>query len=77
MKKSTKKLDRNEAAESGERCENIITAKNGKFTYKVYAYRLLTKDELKQVVWNALQSGEIMEPKPGGVARLITAIGKP
>ncbi len=59
----------------GSVCENVITSGNGKFTFKVYAHRYLTYEELKQVVWKALQDGTIEEPEPGATATLVTSIG--
>ena len=58
----------------GSICENVITARNGQLTFKVYAYRYLTYEELKQVVWQALQDGTIEEPEPGATTTLVTFI---
>ncbi len=58
----------------GSICENVITAQNGKFKFKVYAHRYLTYEELKEVVWQALQDGTIEEPEPGTTATLVTSI---
>jgi hypothetical protein len=58
----------------GSVCENVITARNGKFTFKVYAHRYLTYEELKQVVWEALRDGTIEEPEPGTTTTLVTSI---
>ncbi len=56
--------------------ENLITAKGGQFTYRVMAYRRMEEGELEKVVWEALQSGRLKEPEPGGVATLVTSIGR-
>jgi hypothetical protein len=56
--------------------ENLITAKGGQITYKVMAYRKMEKGELERAVMEALQSGKLKEPEPGGVATLVTEIGR-
>ena len=65
-----------EEVEEAEAVENIITAKDGSFTYRVIAYRKLSDIELQELVWSALQSGRLQEPRPGEVATLITTLGK-
>jgi uncharacterized RDD family membrane protein YckC len=52
-------------------CENVITANRGAFTYKVYAHRYLSADELKEIVWKALKEGRIKEPGPGGTTTYV------
>ncbi len=59
-----------------ERVENFVTAKSGQVTYRVIAYRKMEKGELQRVVWDALQSGKLKEPEPGGTATLVTDIGE-
>jgi hypothetical protein len=56
--------------------ENFVTAKSGQVTYRVIAYRKMEKGELQRVVWDALQSGKLKEPEPGGTATLVTDIGE-
>ncbi len=56
--------------------ENMITAKGGQLTYRVIAYRRMEKGELEKAVFEALESGELKEPEPGGVATLVTNIGR-
>lgn len=56
--------------------ENLITAKGGQLTYRVMAYRRMEKGELERTVWEALESGELKEPEPGGIATLVTNIGR-
>jgi hypothetical protein len=56
--------------------ESFVTAKNGQLTYRVIAYRKIENGELQRVVWGALQSGKLKEPEPGGVATLVTSIGR-
>ena len=55
--------------------ETVITAKDGLLTYRVLAYRALTSEECKKVVWRALQVDYIKEPEPGGEVILVTQIG--
>ncbi len=55
--------------------ETVITAKDGLFTYRVIAYRALSTEECKKVVWRALQVDYIDEPEPGGEVTLVTKIG--
>lgn len=57
--------------------ENVITAQDGRFTYRVMAYRHLSEEERISAVWKALQAGVLKEPPPGGTATLLTEIGKP
>jgi len=54
--------------------ENLITAKGGRLTYRVMAYRKMDKGELERAVWEALKSGGLKEPEAGGVATLVTDI---
>ncbi len=63
-------------AKEPELVENMITAKHGQLTYRVMAYRRMEKEELKWEVWEALESGKLKEPEPGGVATLVTEIGR-
>ena len=56
--------------------ENMITAKGGSLTYRVMAYRRMEKGELERAVLEALESGELKEPEPGGIATLVTDIGR-
>ena len=56
--------------------ENLITAKGGQLTYRVIAYRRMEKEELQKAVFEALESGELKEPEPGGIATLVTNIGR-
>lgn len=56
--------------------ENVIMARGGRFRYRVMAYRLLTEDERKKLVYDALQHGLLEEPEPGGTATLLTSIGR-
>ena len=45
--------------------ENRITAKGGAVTYKIMAPRYLIDDEMKKIVWAALNDDSIVEPAPG------------
>ncbi len=65
-----------EAVKEPDRVENLITAKGGQFTYRVMPYRRMEKGELKGAVWEALESGKLKEPEPGGIATLVTDIGR-
>jgi hypothetical protein len=56
--------------------ENIITARDGMFTYRVLAYRHLSEQERMDVMHEALQLAHVSEPEPGGTATVMTAIGK-
>ena len=56
--------------------ENLITARGGKFTYRVLAYRHLSEKERVEVVREALRLGHVHEPEAGGTATVLTAIGK-
>ena len=56
--------------------KNLITAKGGQLTYRVMAYRRMEKEELQKAVFEALESGELKEPEPGGIATLVTNIGR-
>lgn len=56
--------------------ENRITARDGRFTYRVMAYRHLTEEERRFVVLDALERGLLQEPEPGGTATLLTSIGQ-
>ena len=55
--------------------ENIVTAQ-GAYKYQVWAYRKMDQEELRKVVWKALESGELKQPKQGGTATLMTRIGQ-
>ena len=55
--------------------ENIITARDGKLTYRVMAYRRLEREELMQLVRAGLDNGSIEEPDAGCVTTIITTIG--
>ena len=50
--------------------ENRISAKDGTLNYTVVASRQLTADEMRRVIWAALNDGSIVEPVPGETARL-------
>ncbi len=50
--------------------ENRIAAKDGTLNYKVMAYRQLTADEMRKIIWAALNDGSIVEPAPGGTTHL-------
>ena len=56
--------------------ESVVTARSGKFTYRVLAYRPLGREECQKVVWRALQVDYIQEPEPGGEVILVTKIGR-
>jgi len=56
--------------------ENLITARGGKLTYRVLAYRHLSERERMDVVREALRLGHVSEPEPGGTTTVMTAIGK-
>jgi len=56
--------------------ENRITAREGRFTYRVMAFRTLTEAESRYVVLDALERGLLEEPEPGGTATLLTSIGQ-
>ena len=66
----------NEGDEDAPDVENVITARNGTFTYRVLAYRHLSHDERMRVVHDALRRGHIKEPEPGGTATLVTSLGR-
>ncbi len=65
-----------EAERESTLVENLITAKGGQLTYRVIAYRTMEKGELERAVLEALESGELKEPEPGGIATLVTNIGR-
>ena len=65
-----------ETAKEPAPVENMITAKGGQLTYRVMAYRRMEKGELERTVLEALESGELKEPEPGGIATLVTDIGR-
>jgi hypothetical protein len=65
-----------EAVKEPDRVENLITAKGGQFTYRVMAYRKMEKGEVERAVLEALKSGDLKEPEPGGIATLVTDIGR-
>jgi len=65
-----------ETDEDAPTVENVITARGGRFTYRVMAYRHLTEQERKELVLDALERGLIQEPEPGGTTTLVTSIGR-
>ena len=65
-----------ETAKEPAPVENMITAKGGQLTYRVIAYRRMEKGELERAVLEALKSGELKEPEPGGMATLVMDIGR-
>ena len=50
--------------------ENIITAQDGRYTYRVMAHRHLSEAELMEIVRDALNDGTVIEPERGGTATL-------
>ncbi len=64
------------AVKGSDPVENLITAKGGQLTYRVITYRRMEKEELQKAVFEALESGELKEPEPGGIATLVTNIGR-
>ena len=56
--------------------ENIITAKEGTYTYRVMAYCVLPEEQLMEIVWQALEDGRLKQPKSGESATPVTSIGK-
>jgi hypothetical protein len=66
-----------EGAGDGPDVENVITAHDGQFTYRVLAYRHLSVKERADIVRHALDHGHVEEPEPGGTATVVTSIGKP
>lgn len=56
--------------------EHVITARDGTLTYRVWAWRALGTEELREVVWQALQEGRLAEPEPGGTVELVTDLGR-
>ncbi len=71
-----KRASPTEPAKQPAPVENLITAKGGQLTYRVMAYRKMEKGELERAVLEALESGELKEPEPGGIATLVTNIGR-
>jgi hypothetical protein len=71
-----KRVKPTEPAKEPTPVENLITAKGRQFTYRVMAYRRMEEGELERTVLEALESGELKEPEPGGVATLVTDIGR-
>ncbi len=71
-----KRINSAGAVKEPDRVENLITAKGGQFTYRVMAYRKMEKGELERAVLEALESGDLKEPEPGGIATLVTDIGR-
>ena len=65
-----------DGAGEGPKVENVITARNGTFTYRVLAYRHLSENERMQVVADGLELGLVEEPEPGGTTTVMTSIGK-
>lgn len=56
--------------------ESVIAARDGRPGYRVLAYRALTPDECAQAVQEALRLGRVREPEPGGIATVLTSIGR-
>ena len=56
--------------------ENVVTAMDGKFTFCVMAFRELSYEERTAAIQEGLATGKIHEPEPGGVAILVTDIGR-
>jgi hypothetical protein len=56
--------------------ESVITVRDGGPGYRVFAYRPLTPDECAQAVQEALRLGRVREPEPGGIATVLTSIGR-
>ncbi len=65
-----------EGDEGAPDIENIITAREGLFTYRILAYRHLSDHERVSVVKEALKNGNLKEPEPGGTATVLTNIGR-
>ena len=66
------------AAEAGLEppVENVVTARNGRFSYRVMGYRPLTVVEAQKAVREALEQDVIEEPEAGKSTTLLTGIGK-
>ena len=66
-----------EAAEAGRKppIENVVTARNGRFSCRVMAYRPLSAAESQIAVREALEEGVITEPEPSKSTTLVTDIG--
>lgn len=54
-----------------ERFENWLTVEDGTLTYRIIAPRRLTFEEMKEQVWEALETQRIQEPPSGGTTTLI------
>ena len=54
-----------------ERFENWLTVQDGTLTYRIIAPRRLTFEEMKNQVWEALETQRIQEPPSGGTTTLI------
>ena len=65
-----------EGDEGAPDIENIITAREGLYTYRILAYRHLSDHERVSVVKEALENGNLKEPQPGGTATVLTNIGR-
>jgi hypothetical protein len=67
-----------QAAEAGLEppVENVVTARNGRFSYRVMGYRPLTVVEAQKAVREALEQDVIEEPEAGKSTTLLTDIGK-
>jgi hypothetical protein len=65
-----------EGDEGAPDIENIITAREGLYTYRILAYRHLSDHERVSVVKEALKNGNLKEPEPGGTATVMTNIGR-
>lgn len=49
---------------------NEIRAESANVTYRVIADRHMDREELKRIVWEALQDGRLQEPHSGGTTTL-------
>ncbi len=54
-----------------ERFENWLTVQDGTLTYRIIARRRLSFEEMKEQVWEALETQRIQEPPSGGTTTLI------
>jgi hypothetical protein len=60
----------------GPGVEHVITARDGRLTYRVLAFRHRTQEECAQAVHEALRLGHVREPAPGGSTTVLTSIGR-
>jgi hypothetical protein len=51
--------------------EHFVTARGGRFTYRVLAPAPLSDGELQGAIQNALEEGRVKEPEPGETATLV------